>query len=315
MSVYATLDGEISDQIASNGGYGDFGRWVDGLDVDAFPQLVHLREHGWTQNLPDFRQQLNQALEENPPGPDTEEMAKGLSDLLDKNDAEVLTVSEGFGPGSEEFAEQPHGSFPDPKVLMGVSARILEVQDVRQTNNYFCGAAATNTVAKFLGVDEGQSVEETAEELGTTKAKSTHPDAIRDYFNRRGCKVYALAGMTVNGLARWTNRGCPVIVPVQDYGDRREEGASFAYGHYLTVIGVVSQSPRYVICQDSSLENWEKIKGGDVPTGEEQEGNIDALGRIMVEEGRWMKVWHDVDDKGRKFVRYGIVVGKAAGRA
>ena len=63
----------------------------------------------------------------------------------------------------------------------------------------------------------------------------------------------------------------------------------------------------YVVCQDSSLENWEKVPGGDVKHG--QENNIDAPGRILVRDTEWLDVWHDVGADGTKYMRFGIAVG------
>lgn len=41
-----------------------------------------------------------------------------------------------------------------------------------------------------------------------------------------------------------------------------------------------------------------------------EDGNIHARGRVMVCEDDWLKVWHDADASGRKWVRWGIVVGR-----
>lgn len=113
-------------------------------------------------------------------------------------------------------------------------------------------------------------------------------------------------GMTLDDLQASVAAGRPVICPVQDYGNQRAPGASFAYGHWLTVIGVL---PGYVICQDSSIENVERVPGGDVPASDaEHDQNIAAPGRILVRAADWLRVWHDQDAGGTKYVRYGISV-------
>ena len=69
MSVYAALDTDLDggEQVGTNTGWGDFGRWVDGLDAGDYGQVVHLREHGWSQKLADLESQLADALSESPP--------------------------------------------------------------------------------------------------------------------------------------------------------------------------------------------------------------------------------------------------------
>jgi len=73
---------------------------------------------------------------------------------------------------------------------------------------------------------------------------------------------------------------------------------------------VVAACHGYVFAQDPSLENFERVAGGDVRHG--QDPNIDAPGRIMVPDTEWLKVWHDEKEDGTKLVRFGIVFGKAA---
>lgn len=186
-------------------------------------------------------------------------------------------------------------------------AKLVEVEDVRQPNDYLCGAAAAHCVAMLRGVAPA-TLEETAEELGTTVERSTHPSAIVDYFVRRGVLVEQGHNLAVDDLRRYHELGWPVIVPVQDYMGRRDPKAEFDYGHYLTVIGV---GFGYVFCQDSSLENWEKVGKGVGIGGEpgKNEGNIDMPGHVMVPEAEFLKVWHDVDADGKQYVRYGIAVG------
>jgi SPP1 gp7 family putative phage head morphogenesis protein len=189
---------------------------------------------------------------------------------------------------------------------------LIEVQDVRQPNDWYCGATAVNTNARLRGLNPG-SVRSTAGELGTTVERSTHPSAIVGYFARRGVHVEASSGLSIDDLRDYHRKGMPVICCVQDYMGRRDPKAEFDYGHYLTVIGV---GFGYVFCQDSSLENWElvgkddpKAPGGDVPKSKAQENNIDAPGRIMVREDEWMRVWHDKDKDGVRYIRWGCAIG------
>ncbi len=195
------------------------------------------------------------------------------------------------------------GWFPcDPRQF-----RLNEVPDERQPNHWTCGASATRGASLYFGWDTG-TIDDVARELGTDEEHSTRPEAIAKFFRQReGAIVHQFEDMDVDQLAWWSSQGCLILTPVQDYMGRRSDKASFDYGHYLTVIGV---GMGYVFCQDSSLENWERVRGGDVPEGQEQEANIDAPGRIMVREDEWMKVWHDVGVTGKRYVRWGTVIGR-----
>jgi len=186
-------------------------------------------------------------------------------------------------------------------------AAIVEVPDIRQPNAFFCGCAAAMSVGRFFCVGP-KKLSEWAKALGTTEENSTSPEAIVEYLQSLGLDVKYKQRMTVKELAWAVNDGRPVICPVQDYKGQRSEKAEWDYGHWLTVIGCLPGS--YVIAQDSSIENAEHVPGGDVPEEEEDhDENIAAPGRILVHEEDWLRVWHDKDAKGRKYVRYGISVG------
>lgn len=172
---------------------------------------------------------------------------------------------------------------------------LLNVPDIRQNDHYSCGACSAMAVGRFFGVGP-ESITDWKDALGTTLAKSTHPHAIRDYLRSLSLDVEEFEDGTIQTLEDSFKRGRPVIVCCQDYGDRREPGASFAYGHYLTVIGV---GMGRVFCQDSSKDN---VTDPDAHT-------IDERGRIVVPAQRFMEVWHDQDEAGVKFVRWGLSVG------
>lgn len=67
MSVFLTNDEDPGDQVASNLGWSDFGAWVDTLDVDMFPHLGQLWEHGVTEPVSALQAELATALRDFPP--------------------------------------------------------------------------------------------------------------------------------------------------------------------------------------------------------------------------------------------------------
>lgn len=179
------------------------------------------------------------------------------------------------------------------------NSAIINLPDIRQPNHYACGAAAAMAVGMYFGRGPND-IREWEKALGTTLAKSTDPKAITDYLTELGLTVYPTFGLSVDSLERETAAGNPVICPVQDYGSRREPGASFLYGHYLTVIGVTQGAvgERRVIAQDSSEDNV--IKPGTE--------SIQEPGRVLIREMDWIKVWHDIGADGTEYLNYGIII-------
>jgi hypothetical protein len=173
--------------------------------------------------------------------------------------------------------------------------QLLEVPDIRQEDQYSCGACAAMSVGRYFGVGP-KSLESWKTALGTTLQLSTHPAAIAKFLESLGLRVELKERMSVDDLQQYTRLGWPVICCVQDYGNRREPGAAFAYGHYLTVVGVGFGR---VFCQDASIDN--------VIDGEED--NITEPGKIMVPYDQWNKVWYDQDVEGTPFEHLGICVG------
>jgi SPP1 gp7 family putative phage head morphogenesis protein len=177
------------------------------------------------------------------------------------------------------------------------SPKILEVPDIRQKDHYSCGACATMSVGRYFGVGP-EKLEEWKDALGTTLEKSTHPSAIVAYLKSLGLHVEDRQNLTISDLKQYISQGMPVIVPVQDYGNRREPGADYSYGHYLTIIGVPDDN--HIIAQDSSEEN--------VLTKDNE--SIQEPGRVLIDGDTFNDVWHDKDDDGNKFIHYGIAVGR-----
>jgi hypothetical protein len=175
--------------------------------------------------------------------------------------------------------------------------------DIRQPNHWTCGAAAATGVGLLYGVGP-KDIEGWVSLLGTTEQDSTRPQAIIEAFGSFNCPVQARQGMTIADLTGYVQQGVPVIVCVQDYASEQSPKASFDYGHYLTVCGVI---PGFIICQDSSIENAESVAGGDVttPTAEEP---LQANGKVLIGEQEFLSAWHDQDVDGNKLDRFGIAV-------
>lgn len=99
MSIYAQLDTGEQDQFATTKGWGEVGRWIDALDSDTYPQLVHLREFGWSQQVVKLNEELARSVKSDPPdSQDVLSVVKRLTDFLGvaPEGAEVLTITDGL---------------------------------------------------------------------------------------------------------------------------------------------------------------------------------------------------------------------------
>lgn len=89
-------------QIASNGGYGNWGRWIDKLDAEKYPAAIHLYEYGWCQDLADLESQLDKAVKDESPPADVADIVESMVELLKgrEADASCCTVTDGIGGGA-----------------------------------------------------------------------------------------------------------------------------------------------------------------------------------------------------------------------
>lgn len=85
-------------QIASNTGYGDFGRWAETLDPKKFPEVIHLYTYGWCQHLTALEKQLADAMKVAKPSASVADTIKTIIGLLSTaGAAECCTVTDGIG--------------------------------------------------------------------------------------------------------------------------------------------------------------------------------------------------------------------------
>lgn len=171
------------------------------------------------------------------------------------------------------------------------SLSLIDLEDVRQKDDYSCGAAASMAVGLKKKVGP-KTLPEWKKLLGTNVEKSTDPQRIIQAFKDFDCKVVA-EKMTLNDLYNHCEDGAPVICPIQEYGVPSKQ-ASYKYGHYVAVIGVKTD---YVFVQDSSIDNALKHQDAD-----------NAPGRMMIPVNLWMNVWHDKDLYNKKYINFGIAV-------
>lgn len=169
---------------------------------------------------------------------------------------------------------------------------LVEVPDIRQNDNYSCGAAAAMSVGKYFGVGP-DTLKEWKDLLGTSRAQSTSPQSIIKTLSDLGCQCVAKQDMTEEDLCYYHKLGIPVLTPIQEWGDPRVKSSS-DYGHWVVVVGV---GYGYVFTQDPSVDN---VMDG--------EGSDNSRGKMMISCADWDDVWHDEGLEGEPYRHYGIAV-------
>ncbi len=167
---------------------------------------------------------------------------------------------------------------------------LLELPDIRQNDTYSCGAAVAMSVGKYFGVGP-DTLKKWKDLLGTTKAKSTDPESIKEVLTGFGVQCVAKQKMDKDDLCYHWKNGAPVICPIQEWGDPRVK-ASSAYGHYVAVVGVAMG---YVFVQDPSIDNVLDREGAD-----------NAKGKMMIACEEWDRVWHDEGVGNVDYDHFGI---------
>lgn len=185
---------------------------------------------------------------------------------------------------------------------------------VRQDTDYRCGAASVKWVLDGFGFGGGKDLDTISDELGTTAAQSTSPQAIVSYLSAAGLKVRDKQNNSVDDLEFAANCGEVAICCCQDYvgmnQDPRDEAAEWDYGHWMTFHKATGEAPNRVLWfHDSSMGNMEREPGGDVPKAEEDDEKVlEIQGLRTILEKDWIAAWHDEAVEGTLYDHYAIFV-------
>jgi predicted double-glycine peptidase len=158
----------------------------------------------------------------------------------------------------------------------------VPVLNVRQQTRFSCGAAVLHTVCTYWGIESDNEFDY-IEALESDPQMGTPPDRIITFARQRGLKAKEQHDMTIADLKYNLDRGRPVIVLIQAWGDKKEYKSLNRHGHYVIVIGYDS---RKIYIEDPVLEG---IRG--------------CLTNKQFEER-----WHDRDGDGNYYTKYGISV-------
>ena len=99
MSIYLSIDSGTPTFLASNTGWGDFTRWVDGQDGAGL--VAHLCDHGWGEPASGIASGLRTLLKRGGPSADVKDTGENLLSLLHGLSDEAVTVNDGTSPERE----------------------------------------------------------------------------------------------------------------------------------------------------------------------------------------------------------------------
>jgi hypothetical protein len=170
--------------------------------------------------------------------------------------------------------------------------KLIKLLDIDQPDDFGCGACCAMSVGKYFQVGPDK-LTDWYKALGTNIKTATSPRRIAEFLAALGLDVVAKNDLTIDDLCRCWAEGKPVICPIQEYGIASKM-ASFDYGHVVVVIGVALGK---VFVYDPSVDN--------VVAGEDSD---EAPGEMMINEDKWLEVWHDVDADNVDYKNYGIIV-------
>jgi hypothetical protein len=112
MTYYLIVGGKQQRPLATTTGWYDFKRWARGLNVEHYPQLTHIVDWAWAQNLDDLLRELKLALVAAPPESETvEETLRSLMDSVafSKGSSSIFVtdgLGEEFGDDDEELPDE-----------------------------------------------------------------------------------------------------------------------------------------------------------------------------------------------------------------
>lgn len=118
----------IQEQFASNRGWSDFITWADGLDPAKYPELLHLCDHGWSQNLDDLEKELAVATDKEPPEDENvgQTLAAIAESMQGRDYEDVVGVTNGMQPSDNDVSTP---------VAAALSAKPVVVKDVQITRD------------------------------------------------------------------------------------------------------------------------------------------------------------------------------------
>ena len=153
------------------------------------------------------------------------------------------------------------------------------VPDVRQSVDYSCGAACTQAVFNYWGIDLRE--DQLMAELNTTEANGTSPGSILRVAAAHGLAADIRMNLTLTDIQEALGQHIAVIIVAQAWTDNHSTSFSWASdwadGHYMVVIGMDARNvyledpailgSRGSVPRQEFLDRWHDDGDGDIGAG------------------------------------------------
>lgn len=161
----------------------------------------------------------------------------------------------------------------------------LDVPNVRQTTLYTCGAAASVSVLRSLGLPANER--SMAKEMGSNNVVGTYAANIVKAMKARGLDAEAKEHLDFADLRRALDKGQMVIVAYQAWKEDNvvEWKKRWDDGHYSVVTGLDAEN---IYLMDPSQDD-----------------------RGFIPRREFLDRWHDIDGHSTKVIKLGIIIDGA----
>ena len=160
------------------------------------------------------------------------------------------------------------------------SVKLIDFPEVRQSTDYTCGASALQAILYYYGMSYRE--DQLEQLLDVTKNNGTSPHNIITLCRRLGFTVIDKYHMTLDEVESYLDKKIPILVAYQAWGNNQSYHDIWTSGHYSVIIGMYDDK---IIFEDPSL-----------------------IGRGYIKKKEFLDRWHDVDDAGKVYHHYGIVI-------
>ena len=121
------------------------------------------------------------------------------------------------------------------------SNKILDIPDVRQSNDYTCGTSSLLSILQYYGKYDGNE-KDLAKELGTNSKDGTKPENIINVAKKYGLKSFMKQDGTLDDLRYYSDKQIPVIINYQAWSEKKKDNKDwskdYSDGHYSVLIGI-----------------------------------------------------------------------------
>lgn len=156
---------------------------------------------------------------------------------------------------------------------------LLTFPDSRQSQSFSCGAAATQAVLYYYGIEHRE--DQIIEALDSNDQQGTPPGNIVRALLGAGLSIFA-GRTTIADVKRHLDQGHPTILAIQAWGEPGDYAHQNKDGHYVVAIGHQDGS---IIFDDPSL----------------------LSNRGYITESELDQRWHDLAGNGMYLDHFGIV--------